>query len=222
MSVRATPTVAHHDGHVAVVCKPAGMSVHPAGAAGGDDLVTWAASALGPGFAPIHRLDRETSGLVLLSDDAGTRGALGALFAEGKVHKRYLALVVGKTHAKGTIRAPLLDRRRGRPLDAVTRYHRVEALGGFTLLAVEPETGRQHQIRRHLQGIGHAIVGDTRYRPGRPVRVPAFPGRLWLHAERLDVPGLGVFEVPLPPELVAHLEAVRLGAENRLRGASVP
>ena len=133
-------------------------------------------------LAPVHRLDRETSGVLLCASDPALRAELGAFFASGRVEKRYRALVHGRTHAKGIVRRALADGRRGRPLPAVTRYRRLEALGRVTLIEARPETGRKHQIRRHLAGVGHFVVGDERYPPRRFSGVPGFPGRLWLHA----------------------------------------
>lgn len=197
------------DGDLWVFYKPVGLATHP-----GDkrvpDLVTHAREHMdAPGdLSPIHRLDKETSGIVLLSPDAALRGELGKLFAAGTITKRYLALVQGLTHRKGVIRKPLPDARRGQPLPSVTRYRALERLGGFTLLRVRPETGRKHQIRRHLQLIGRPIVGDTRY-PGRKrIPVPGFPGRLWLHSLSITLPDGRVFEAPLPKQLVDHLEAL--------------
>ncbi len=90
----------------------------------------------------------------------------------------------------------------------MTRYALAEALGAFSLLRVRPETGRKHQIRRHLHGIGLPLVGDTRYR-GRFRPVPGFPGRLFLHAWRLSLPDGRSFESPLPPELEACILELR-------------
>ncbi len=157
----------------------------------------------------MHRLDRETSGLVLASPDASLRAELGDLFASGAVHKEYQALVFGRCHEKGVVRRALADGRRGRPLPAVTRYRLLEWLGPLSLVRARPEHGRKHQIRRHLQAIGHAIVGDERYPPPRFRRVPGYPGRLWLHASRLELPDGRVWEAPLPPELAAHLDLLR-------------
>ena len=99
--------------------------------------------------------------------------------------------------------------RRGRPLPAVTRYRHREALGGFSLVEARPETGRKHQIRRHLHGIGHPIVGDERYRPRRFKAVPGYPGRLWLHAAALELPDGHTIVAPLPPALMDHLDRLR-------------
>jgi 23S rRNA pseudouridine955/2504/2580 synthase len=90
-------------------------------------------------------------------------------------------------------------------VDAVTRYRLEAWLGPFSLLTVRPETGRKHQIRRHLQTIGHAVVGDDRYPPRRFRKVPGFPGRLWLHANELTLPDGRRFRAPLAAELDDHL-----------------
>ena len=147
--------------------------------------------------------------MVLYAADPAHRAALGALFAAGTVRKTYLALVQGRAHAKGVIRAPVARDDGGAPQDACTRYRLAETLGGFSLLRVTPETGRKHQIRVHLQGIGLAVVGDERYPPRRRLRVPAYPGRLFLHAARLELPDGRVFESPLPADLAACLAALR-------------
>lgn len=212
---REASALLHREGSLWVFFKPSGLACHP-----GDprvpDLVTYARTTFGapPTLSPVHRLDRETSGVLLMSTDADERGALGKAFAEHRVEKTYLALVQGTMHRKGIIREPLDDQRRGRPLPAITRYRSLERLGGFTLIAVRPQTGRKHQIRRHLQHLGRPIVGDTRYPGRRRMRVPAFPGRLWLHALRVVLPDGRTFEAPLPEQLSAHLLA--LGSRRRL------
>lgn len=201
-------------GPVVAAYKPSGMQVHPANDSADPDLCAWLAAQpdLPEGLTPVHRLDKEASGLVLCAASAEERAEVGGWFARGEIRKVYLALVFGHAHKKGTIRRPLHDARRRRPLEATTRYHLEEALGGFSLLRVEPETGRKHQIRRHLHGIGLPIVGDDEHRPGRYLRMPAYPGRLWLHAWKLVLPDGTEIEAPLPPELVANLEALRAGA----------
>src|SRR5690606_14273653 len=145
------------------------------------DLVSWLRGQ-GEDALPVHRLDAESSGLVICAAEPALRQEAAGWFAEGRIEKTYLALVAGRARPKGVIRRALEDARRGRPLPAVTRYRTLELLGGVSLLRVRPETGRKHQIRRHMQGLGHPLVGDTRYGPRRPLRVPGFPGRLWLHA----------------------------------------
>ncbi|MBW2731274.1 MAG: RluA family pseudouridine synthase [Deltaproteobacteria bacterium] len=204
-----TPRCLHHTGTLLVLDKPSGMAVHRASGDESADLTSWAMEHYDAGMAPAHRLDRDTSGVVLLSSCPRERAELNQLFAQGDVHKTYLALVLGATRKKGVISRPLPDARRGRALDATTRYKRLEAFGSASLLEVRPETGRKHQIRRHLHTIGHPLVGDRRYRDPRRRRVFAFPGRLWLHACQLELPHGRVFSSPLPKMLTEHLELLR-------------
>lgn len=194
--------------------KPAGLRVHPADDDGQDDLVSWLSrqADLPAGLAPAHRIDGAASGIVLCAATPEGRGRVSGWFAEQALTKTYLAVVQGRTRKSGVVRRKLQDARRGKRLAAVTRYRKLEWLGAFTLVAVQIETGRKHQIRRHLQGIGHALVGDERYRPKRLRKVPAFPGRLWLHARALELPDGRVVEDPLPAELLAHLDVLRAGA----------
>ena len=206
--VEGSPEVLGVEKTLWVLFKPSGMPVHATHEQTSPDLMTWAieAAKAPPTLAPIHRLDRGASGLVLCSADADERRHIGELFSSGQVHKVYRALVIGHTHNKGVLRRPLKDARRKKKLPSVTRYRLLGKYPKTSLLAVWPETGRKHQIRRHLQGIGHPIVGDDRYPPRRFTTVPGFPGRLWLHAFQLELPDGRMFESPLPPELVAHLE----------------
>jgi RluA family pseudouridine synthase len=204
------PEVIHREGALWVLAKPSGLAAHPTGT-NVPDVITWALEHAGapPELAPVHRLDRETSGVMVCATDPALRAELGERFARGEVEKRYRALVHGRTHAKGILRRPLPDGRRGRPLPAVTRYRCVERLGRVSLLEVRPETGRTHQIRRHLAGVGHAIVGDERYPPPRFSPVAGFPGRLWLHAISVALPDGRTFVAPLPDELAEHLALLR-------------
>ena len=207
------PQILHAETSLVVVDKPSGWAVHPPGPDGdAPDLLTWLGTqGLPAGLAPAHRLDLGTSGVVVFAAK-DTLKTLGSWFAGREVKKRYQALVFGQTRAKGVIRRNLQDARRGQKLEAITRYRTLTTFSKkCSHLIVTPETGRRHQIRRHLQGIGHALVGDLRYRPrGRPT-VPAFPGRLWLHAESVDLPDGRQFATPLPAELARHLETLRNG-----------
>ena len=198
------PTLLFADEHMVVLDKPTGWVVHPSGA-DAPDLLGWLAQQDVPDqLAPVHRLDRGTSGVVLLATSE-TASHLGRAFSEGLVSKRYFALVFGFTRDKGTIRRPLQDGRRGQKLEAETRYRTLERPARCSLLDVRPATGRKHQIRRHFQGLGHALVGDLRYRPrGRPT-VPHFPGRLWLHASDVVLPDGRRWHAPLPDALGQHL-----------------
>jgi len=214
--IPAEPRLVTRDGELWVLDKPSGVAVHRTDAAEATDLMAWAREALGapPALAPVHRLDLETSGLVLCSADAALRGMLGRWFQGGEVHKEYRALVLGRAHRKGVIDRPLKDPRRKAALPARTRYRCLERLGGFSYLSVTPETGRRHQIRRHLHGLGHPLVGDRRYRPRRFRPVPGFPGRLWLHAAGITLPDGRTFSAELAAELEANLTLLREGQSS--------
>lgn len=184
--------------------KPAGMAVHQ-NAEGIPDLVSWLKKqrSLPRDVKPGHRLDRPTSGVVLCGAGKKARAQIARWLEHGAT-KTYLALVAGvPTDDEGLIDAPLFDDRRKRPLEAQTRYCVRERLGPVTLLELELITGRKHQIRRHLADAGMPIVGDKRYGPKRPLRVPAFPGRLWLHAATLRLEER-VITAPLPENLEQH------------------
>jgi 23S rRNA-/tRNA-specific pseudouridylate synthase len=202
------PTLLSKEGALWVIMKPAGWVVHAAEAGELYDLQAWIMAEHGVKVAPapIHRLDRDTSGVVLFAGDAAQARAIGYHFAQGTVRKEYTALAHGHLgQAEGVIDKPLDDQRRGKRLDAVTRVERLELLPGATLVRLVPETGRKHQLRRHLHGIGHAIVGDTRYRARADEPVAHAPDRLWLHAGRLVLPDGRSFEAPLAVELAEHL-----------------
>lgn len=203
------PVLLAADDDLLVVDKPAGWLVHAAGTAD-PDLVSWL-TLQGHGHpAPVHRIDKETSGVVILARVSGVAAELGEALAKGEVGKTYHAVVHGRARKKGTIRRPLQEGRRH--VDAVTRYVTEAWLGRFSLLRVHTDTGRKHQIRRHLQGLGHPLVGDDRYGPKRFVPVPGFPWRLWLHASEVALPDGRTYTAPLPLELETCLEALRAGA----------
>ena len=188
--------------------KPAGLAVHPANE-DVPDLVSWIRRqrSLPRDLKPAHRLDRATSGVVLCGAGKRARAQLNARL-EG-AQKTYLALVAGAPKdAAGAFTAPLSDARRGRALAAETRFQVRERFGGFTLLELTLVTGRKHQLRRHLADAGLPVVGDGRYGPRRPRRVPAFPGRLFLHAERIAL-SERVVVAPLPEALQRCLSGLR-------------
>lgn len=201
------PVLLSCDADLVAVDKPSGWLVHPVGTEAPDVLAWLDGQDVPADVVPVHRLDLETSGVVLFAPKGGA-ARWAKLFEEGRVEKHYRALVFGNTRDKGVIRRPLADGRRGDALEATTRYRTLEHFAKASLIDVRPETGRKHQIRRHFQGIGHAVVGDTRYRPRGKPTVPGFPGRLWLHAATLAIDGRA-FEAPLPAELVGHLGVLR-------------
>jgi 23S rRNA pseudouridine1911/1915/1917 synthase len=232
--------VVYEDDDLVVIDKPAGIVVHP-GHGRRSGTVVNALLARGTPLARrgaperpgiVHRLDAGTSGLLIVAKTDGAYDALGAAFARRAIDKRYLALVWGRPEsATGTI-AAALGRSRTNPLKmaiggraaraAVSGYRTLEALPGFALLDVRPETGRTHQIRVHLQSIGHPVVGDDCYGgrrwrglldPPKREAVRAFK-RLALHAAELGFahPRTGAplrLEAPLPPEFDDLLRALR-------------
>ena len=227
--------IVYEDDHLLVVNKPAGMVVHPAARMVSGTLVNallahcpQVADVGGPDRAGIvHRLDRETSGLIVVAKDPETHAALQRQFKRRLVRKTYVALVEGQVHPReGIIEVPIgrdpKDRTRmavsrtGRP--AVTQYRVVEFFPQYTLLEVRPHTGRTHQIRVHLAWLGYPVVGDRVY--GRR-RQTLLPDRHFLHARDLAFthPVTGeklALSAPLPPELTAVLNQLRREA-NRTR-----
>ncbi len=214
-------TIPYEDEHLLVVDKSAGLVVHPArGHRVGtlSQLLADKAAGGDPGRAGIvHRLDRETSGLLVVARSEETHGLLQAAIAQRRVEREYLALVLGRPPARsGTVEAPIGRDPQVRtrmaiggnaPREARTHFTLERALSGFTLLRVRLETGRTHQIRVHMQAIGHPVAGDPEY--GAPGALGL--ERQFLHAARLafDHPLSGErIEVrsPLPADLARALE----------------
>jgi 23S rRNA pseudouridine1911/1915/1917 synthase len=219
--------VRYEDGDLLVVDKPAGVVVHPARGHRTGTLAQALAGRAAGGAEPwragiVHRLDRDTSGLLVVAKSEEAHRRLRALMKARGIEREYLALVEGRPPARtGTIDAPLGRDRRERkrisvdsdvPRTAVTHFAVERALPGSTLLRVRLETGRTHQIRAHLQAIGHPVAGDPQY--GRPGLYGL--ERQFLHAARLafDHPTTGRrvdVESPLPQDLVAALERAATG-----------
>lgn len=189
--------------------KPAGMPVHRCSDKSIADLSAWIKSqrSLPRCLLPVHRLDRATSGVIMCAAGSKARAKVNEWLNDAKTNKRYIALVAGSpARSAGVFNKPLFDRRRGRLLEAASYYRVRESLPhGFSLLDLELSTGRKHQLRRHLADAGLPIVGDMRYGPKRPKRIPHFPNRLWLHACELQLPDR-VITSPLPLELQDHLK----------------
>jgi 23S rRNA pseudouridine1911/1915/1917 synthase len=216
--------VRYEDDDLLVVDKPPGVVVHPArGHRSGTLAQALAGVAAGgeEGRAGIvHRLDRDTSGLLVVARSPAAHRTLKAALQARAITREYLALVEGRPPARtGTIDAPIGRDRRHRtrmstetddPREAVTHFAVEEALPRTTLLRVRLETGRTHQIRAHLQAIGHPVAGDPEY--GTPGRLGL--ERQFLHAARLrfaqPTTGAEVDVVsPLPEELRRALDAAR-------------
>jgi 23S rRNA pseudouridine1911/1915/1917 synthase len=217
--------VVHLDDHLAVIDKPAGLVVHPAPAHEGPTLVDELTEILGGGADPerpgiVHRLDKGTSGLLVVARDDETHAALQRAVRARDVSRIYLALAEGRLASRtGTIDAPIgrASRRRHKMAvsgagarEARTHFTVLELLPRETYLEVRLETGRTHQIRVHFAAIGHPLTGDTTY--GGAERYDL--DRQFLHAHRLGFrhPHTGEqleFTSPLPADLAAALEAAR-------------
>ncbi len=220
--------VIYEDDDLVAINKPAGMAVHPSagnrsGTVVNAALARWSEMRRVTGeerAGVVHRLDKGTSGVLLLAKTPAALKALQQQFKERTVYKRYLALVEGvPASSSGLIEAPIgrdpRHRKRmavvagGRP--AVTRYDMLESLRNYALLSIEPRTGRTHQIRVHLAWLGHPVVGDTTYGPRRAHPLLSHP---FLHAAELHVnsPSTGErlkFVAPLPDALAEVLAALR-------------
>ena len=250
--------IVYEDDDLAVINKPAGMMVH-AGAGASDDVRNRGTlvnallhyfsslSSVGGETRPgiVHRLDKETSGLIVVAKNDEAHGRLAEQFAGRKVKKKYIALVHGwlKKDA-GTISASIsrdrvrrtrMTTRHSGGREAVSHYAVIRRLdtkfGKFSFIEVKIDTGRTHQIRVHMASLGHPIVGDTLY--GAPRELSAggkqrdfatlsLP-RNFLHAARLEVNHPAkqiplVFESPLPEELERFLAALEQSPANKAGG----
>ena len=225
--------VVYEDDDLLIVDKPAGLVVHPAPGHADGTLVN-ALLGRGEPLAPggiagvqrpgiVHRLDRDTSGLLMVARSDTAQRSLQAQLKARRIKKTYLALVMGSVSAAaGRIEAPIgrdPGRRTrmavvpsGRP--STTGYRVRERFRGWTLLELDLVTGRTHQIRVHLEAIGHPIAGDPMYGTGTSRRGPDALERLFLHAWRLELtsPSSGRLlraEAPLPTALEEVLTGLR-------------
>lgn len=240
--------ILYRDEHLVAIHKPAGLLVHRT------DLdrhetrfaVQILRDQIGARVWPAHRLDRGTSGLLLFALDGDTAARLGRQFEAGAVAKTYLAVVRGHPPEAGSIDHPLarqVDDREtgpdqpGEAQPALTRYRRLASVelpvavdryptSRYALLRLHPETGRRHQLRRHLKHIAHPIIGDATYGKGRHNRM--FAERLGCHRLLLASTGLAlihpasgqplVLAAPLEADFQALLAA--LGWADRARDGS--
>jgi 23S rRNA pseudouridine1911/1915/1917 synthase len=246
--------VIYEDDDLAVVNKPSGMMVHAGAGATDNDrnrgtlvnallhrfgVLSGVGGELRPGI--VHRLDKETSGLIVVAKNDAAHRKLSAEFSGRKVKKTYIALVHGSLKSdKGTISSPIsrdavrrirMTTRRSGGREAITKYvveSRIESnFGKFTLLKVKIETGRTHQIRVHMASLGHAVVGDAIYGAPREIRSKSGPAislsRNFLHSAELQFehPRSGEllsFSSPVPELLVEFLRSLDPGlyTEKRL------
>jgi 23S rRNA pseudouridine1911/1915/1917 synthase len=222
--MNAGARIVHLDEWLAVVDKPAGLVVHPAPSHRGPTLVGELTEILGGGEPErpgiVHRLDKGTSGLLVVARDAETHAALQAQVRRREVERAYLALAGGRLASRtGTIDAPIGRAGRQRTRMAVsgaasrqarTHFEVLELLSAETYLEVKLETGRTHQIRAHFAAIGHPLVGDATYGGSEKYGLT----RQFLHAHRLAFvhPQTGEamdFRSELPADLAAALTAAR-------------
>ncbi len=246
--VKVTFRVLFEDEHLLAVDKPAGLAAHPGTGIVGATLVEEAraylkmpadlpATEFKP--SPAHRLDRETSGVVLVAKTRRCMARLTEIFTSGEgVKKSYFALAKGKMpRAEGTIELALSEHeqtakskvQRGVKFqEATTHYRVVSSMREASLLQLRIETGRTHQIRRHLQALGHPVAGDARYGDfpfNRLARTRWGLRRMFLHAWKLGLPHpmtsrpLRV-EAPVPDELLAVLHNMNLAPPRS--GALIP
>jgi 23S rRNA pseudouridine1911/1915/1917 synthase len=228
-----TARIVLEDDHLLVVDKPAGLVVHPGAGVSDGTLVQQLAGRLAGGPDPerpgvVHRLDRDTSGLLVLARSEPAHAALQQAIRERAVEREYLALVAGRPGSRtGTIDAAIgrdranrtvMSTRTDKPRSAVTHFEAIEELPGRTLLRVRLETGRTHQIRAHMAAIGHPVCGDPTY-GGRQSGAPLGLERQFLHSARL------VFSHPVtgerieceskpPADLHRALDAARRGSAS--------
>lgn len=217
-ALEAPLRVLHADERLLVLDKPAGLLCVPGRGPEGDDCLAHRVQAVDPAALVVHRLDMATSGLVLMARDAAMQRWLGLAFEQRRMHKRYEAVVAGLlAEDAGEIDQPMVVDWPRRPLQkicpvegrpALTRWRVLarDPARGTTRVALEPVTGRSHQLRLHMASIGHPILGDELY--AAPPWVEAAP-RLLLHACHLRLPPL-----PAPPDPDA---AARPGPARRPR-----
>lgn len=199
--------VVHEDEDIIVLDKNSGLAVQGGERVGAslDDLLE-----LRLGHRPflVHRLDKDTSGLILVAKNKESAARYSALLAGRAVRKVYLAVCAGRlSKREGIIDDPVSTR--GEAKEALTRYRVVAQTEGFSLLELELGTGRMHQIRVHLAGIGHPILGDDKYGDfalNKRLRKELGIRKLLLHARRLVIPGTGKSPLDLIAPLPEHFE----------------
>ena len=209
--------ILYEDADIVAVAKPAGILTHSDGKSGAVTAEDWFKAKYQEGAGYVHRLDRDTSGVLVFAKNTSAYAFLRKSFHDRTVQKTYLAFVYGMPkEKKGVINFDIGRSRKdfrlrsaqpkakGRLRESVTNYEVVGESDGYALLKVNPETGRTHQIRVHLKAIHHPIIGDALYAPHHP---PALGiSRLGLHAYMLNLPlphgARTVITAPIPNDLV--------------------
>jgi 23S rRNA pseudouridine1911/1915/1917 synthase len=232
--------IIHEDDDLMIIDKPARVVVHPGHGCREGTIVNGLLGRgikLSPRGAPdrpgiVHRLDKGTSGLLIIAKSDEAHGVLTDAFAARTVKKRYVALVWGHPKPDEDVIEKAIGRNRNNPTkmtvggracrEAITRYETQESMPGFSLLTLYPETGRTHQIRVHLQSLNHPIVGDDKYggqmwkgvQNNTKRRVLADFDRIALHAAGLrfthPISGKEIqFKAPLPDDFTSLLDVLR-------------
>jgi len=203
--------IIYEDDRLIVVDKPSGMLVIPTPKQEKNTLTDLLNKELDrrgieANAYPCHRIDRETSGLIIYAKGKSTQKLMMDLFKTRKVSKKYIAIVRGTVKKSfDTIKSSIYNRNRKRSEEAITRYKVVSRTKDFSVLEVEPVTGRTNQIRIHLADIGHPILGERIYAFRRDFKIRF--NRVALHASRIEFahPVTGakmVFESPLPEDML--------------------
>ncbi|MBN2658895.1 MAG: hypothetical protein JXR86_17705 [Spirochaetales bacterium] len=224
--------IIYRDDYIAIINKPAGLLTHQTKmACDRDSVVDRLRTMFSDPPSPVHRLDRATSGLIICTFGSQTARILGESFLKNEIEKEYTAVVRGFTGPEGTIDRPLTKDGEGELQNALTRFLRLGtieipvannryATSRYSLIRVKPETGRYHQIRRHMAGTGHPVIGDTSHGDLRHNRILAeYWGneRLLLHCGSLSFnhPATGErvsFQAPEPDGMKAITERFRSSA----------
>jgi tRNA pseudouridine65 synthase len=199
------------DAHVVVANKPSGLLVHRGWDKDDDVAMFRVRDAIGQHVHPVHRLDRGTSGALVFARTREAAAVLSKAFEEGRVEKRYMALVRGTPPDAGVVDYPIPRSEEGPRVPATTRFVRIarSPIDRCSLVLAAPETGRLHQVRRHLRHINHPLVGDVAHGSGtinRHYRATYDLHRLALHASRVafDHPATGArvdVTAPIPDDL---------------------
>ena len=227
VEVVPTPALLFQDGDVVVVNKPAGLLVHSSAWAGPREvsLVDVVRPAFGADLNPVHRLDRQASGVLVFARGGENARLWQAALADDNVDKRYLALVRGRMAQEVEIDHAIVDEDgHARAARSSVRLVTSCSVERCSLVAVRLFTGRTHQARRHLKHISHPILGDARYGKGplnRDYRARFGLARMALHAWRLVVvhprtQEAVVFEAPVPDDLVPPFDALIPGWRDDL------
>lgn len=223
-------TILYEDTDIVAVAKPAGMLTHPDGKSKEETAEDWFRRTYhvdDPDAGYAHRLDRDTSGVLVFAKNAAAREFLQKAFHDREAKKEYLAFVYGvPKQKKGVINFAIGRSRsdfrlrsaqrgaKGQLREARTHYEVLADTGDYALLKMNPETGRMHQIRTHLKAIHHPVVNDRLYAPNHPSALGI--SRLGLHAYTLDIPlpsgGRTLITAPPPEDLApafAHFPGIR-------------